>query len=294
MEKEEQKAYHRYIRGIILIGLAMLLFKLLVTGNIYNFIAPKMIKFTYIAFVVILIFGIVQVWGDGREKQHDYNCCKHHTTSKSGIKSFFVYVLFVVPIVSAFLFGSVTIDGSLAGKRGMNQSVQARSLERNEKEGKQVKFDEREVLVDSEETSNLATTYKTEEQVVKSMLGQRKLQVKDKDYVQTMNVIGQNVNWFKGKEITFLGFIYKDKDVTGNKAVVARYGITCCIADASVWGMIVTGKNIEKIPEETWVKITGLLDETTYKGTVFPLVKVNKIEKINKPTDPYVYDALPQ
>lgn len=117
MEKEEQKAYHRYIRGIILIGLAMLLFKLLVTGNIYNFIAPKMIKFTYIAFVVILIFGIVQVWRDGREKQHDCNCCKHHTTSKSGIKSFFVYVLFVVPIVSAFLFGSVTIDGSLAGKR---------------------------------------------------------------------------------------------------------------------------------------------------------------------------------
>lgn len=285
MEKEEQKAYHRYIRGIILIGLAMLLFKLLVTGNIYNFIAPKMIKFTYIAFVVILIFGIVQVWGDGREKQHDCNCCKHHTTSKSGIKSFFVYVLFVVPIVSAFLFGSVTIDGSLAGKRGMNQSVQSRSLERNEKEGEQVNFDGREVSVDPEETSNLSTTYKTEEQVVKSMLGQRKLQVKDKDYVQTMNVIGQNVNWFKGKEITFLGFIYKDKDVTGNKVVVARYGITCCIADASVWGMIVTGKNIEKIPEETWVKITGLLDETTYKGTVFPLVKVNKIEKINKPTD---------
>lgn len=85
----------------------------------------------------------------------------------------------------------------------MNQSVQARSLERNEKEGKQVKFDEREVLVDSEETSNLATTYKTEEQVVKSMLGQRKLQVKDKDYVQTMNVIGQNINWFKGKKLHF-------------------------------------------------------------------------------------------
>jgi len=84
------------------------------------------------------------------------------------------------------------------------------------------------------------------------------------------------------------------KDVTGNKAVVARYGITCCIADASVWGMIVTGQNVEKIPEETWVKITGLLDETTYKGTVFPLVKVNKIEKINKPNKPYVYDALPQ
>ncbi|SCC13857.1 TIGR03943 family protein [Bacillus cereus] len=294
MEKEEQKAYHRYIRGIILIGLAMLLFKLLVTGNIYNFIAPKMIKFTYIAFVVILLLGSLQVWRDGREKQDDCNCCKHHTALKPGMKSFCVYVLFVVPIISAFLFGSVTIDGSLAGKRGMNQSVQARSMEKNEKEGRQVNSDWREVLVEQDATSNLPTNYQTEEQLTKSMLGQRKIQVEDKDYVQTMSIIGQDVNGFKGKEITFAGFIYKDRDVTGNKAVVARYGITCCIADASVWGMIVTGKDVEKISEETWVKVTGILDKTTYKRTLFPLVKISKVEKINKPTDPYVYDALPQ
>ncbi|MGG5779993.1 TIGR03943 family putative permease subunit [Bacillus albus] len=290
MEGQEQKAYHRYIRGIILIGLAMLLFKLLVTGNIYNFIAPKMIKFTYIAFVVILLLGSLQVWRDGREKQDDCNCCKHHTALKSGMKSFFVYVLFVVPIISAFLFGGVTIDGSLAGKRGMNQSVQARSIEKNEKEGIQVNPDWQE----QDETSNLKVTDQVEEQLEKSMLGQRKIQVEDKDYVQTMSIIGQDVKRFKGKEITFSGFIYNDKDVTGDKVVVARYGITCCIADASVWGMIVAGEDVRKLPQETWVKITGLLDETTYKGTLFPLVKVNKVEKINKPTDPYVYDALPQ
>lgn len=291
MEEQEQKAYHRYIRGIILIGLAMLLFKLLVTGNIYNFIAPKMIKFTYIAFVVILLLGSLQVWRDGREKQDDCNCCKHHTALKSGMKSFFVYVLFVVPIVSAFLFGSVTIDGSLAGKRGMTQSVQARSMEKKEKEGIQANSNWKEILVDQDETSNLKVTDQVEEQLEKSMLGQRKIQVEDKDYVQTMSTIGQDVKGFKGKEITFSGFIYNDKDVKGDKAVVARYGITCCIADASVWGMIVAGENVKKLPQETWVKITGLLDETTYKGMLFPLVKVNKVEKINKPTDPYVYDA---
>ncbi|RAS98769.1 TIGR03943 family protein [Bacillus cereus] len=290
MEEKEQKAYHRYIRGIILIGLAMLLFKLFVTGNIYNFIAPKMIKFTYIAFVVILLLGSLQVWGDEREEQDDCNCCKHHTALKSGVKSFFVYVLFVVPIISAFLFGSVTIDGSLAGKRGMTQSVQGRSMEKNEKEGMQANTDWQE----QDETSNLKVTDQMEEQLEKSMLGQRKIQVEDKDYVQTMSIIGQDVKGFKGKEITFSGFIYNDKDVKGDKAVVARYGITCCIADASVWGMIVAGENVKKLPQETWVKITGLLDETTYKGTLFPLVKVNKVEKINKPTDPYVYDALPQ
>ena len=35
------------------------------------------------------------------------------------------------------------------------------------KRGEQVNFDGREVSVDPEETSNLSTTYKTEEQVVK-------------------------------------------------------------------------------------------------------------------------------
>lgn len=40
--------------------------------------------------------------------------------------------------------------------------------------------------------------------------------------------------------------------------------------------------------------VTGILDKTTYKRTLFPLVKISKVEKINKPTDPYVYDALPQ
>ncbi|CUB10963.1 hypothetical protein BN2127_JRS1_02749 [Bacillus cereus] len=149
-------------------------------------------------------------------------------------------------------------------------------------------------MVDQDEISNLPTNYQTEEQLTKSMLRQRKIQVEDKNYVQTMNIIGQDVYGFKGKEITFAGFIYKEKDVTGNKAVVARYGITCCIADASVWGMIVTGKDVEKISEETWVKVTGILDKTTYKRTLFPLVKISKVEKINKPIDPYVYDALPQ
>lgn len=167
MEEQEQKAYHRYIRGIILIGLAMLLFKLLVTGNIYNFIAPKMIKFTYIAFVVILLLGSLQVWRDGGEKWDDCNCCKHHTALKSGMKSFFVYVLFVVPIISAFLFGSVTIDGSLAGKRGMNQSVQARSMEKNEKGGIQANSVWKERLVDQDETSNLKVINQVEEQLEK-------------------------------------------------------------------------------------------------------------------------------
>ncbi|MFJ8531439.1 TIGR03943 family putative permease subunit [Bacillus sp. NPDC094106] len=296
MSSQKQKAFHRYIRGIILLGLAMLLFKLLVTGNIEHFIAPKMTRFTYVAFAVFLFLGCLQVCRNGEVEQKDCNCCAHHSAPESRMKVVLLYALFVIPIVSAFLFSNVTIDGSLASKRGMNQSAQAKSVEKQVIKEKQVSSDWRELLVDQEEEpiQNLPTSEQSSEQLEKTIMNQKKIQIEDKNYIQTMNIIGQDVLGFKGKEITFTGFVYNDKEVKGDKTVVARYGITCCIADASVWGMIVTGKEMKKFPEETWVQVTGLLDETTYKGTLFPLVKVSKVEKIEKPKDPYVYDALPQ
>ncbi|KFN03946.1 TIGR03943 family protein [Bacillus clarus] len=296
MTIEKKKAYHRYIRGIILIGLAMLLFKLLVTGNIDHFIAPKMIKFTYVAFAMFLFLGCLQVWSSNEKKQKDCECCGHHNISTSRGRTFLLYALFVIPIISAFLFSNVTIDGSLASKRGMNQSAQAKSMEGKAAPQRQVSSDRRELLVDQEEEpiQNLPASEQSEEELAKNILGQRKIQVEDKNYIQTMNIIGQDVLGFKGKEITFSGFIYNDKEVKGDKVVVARYGITCCIADASVWGLIVSGQDIKKLSEEMWVKVTGVLDETTYKGTLFPLVKVKKVEKIKKPKEPYVYDALSQ
>ncbi|MCX2826658.1 TIGR03943 family protein [Bacillus pseudomycoides] len=296
MRNQEQRRCHSYIRGIILIGFAMLLFKLLVTGNIDHFIAPKMIKFTYAAFAVSLLLGCVQVWKNGEEKQNACGCCEPQTVPKSKMGVFLLYALFLVPIVSAFLFSNVTIDGSLASKRGMNQNAQAKSVEKKVPQTKQVSSDWRELLVDKEEEpiQNLPASGQSSEELARNVLKQKTIQVDDKNYIQTMDVIGQDVLGFKGKQITFTGFIYNDKEVKGDKTVVARYGITCCIADVSVRGMIVSGDEINTLSEETWVKVTGTLDETTYKGTLFPLVKVSKVEKVEKPKDPYVYDALPQ
>ncbi|OUM49716.1 TIGR03943 family protein [Bacillus pseudomycoides] len=149
------------------------------------------------------------------------------------MKIVLLYALFVIPIVSAFLFSNVTINGSLAANREMNQSAQAKSVEQKVPQTKQISSDWRELLVDQEEEpiQNLPTS----EQLEKTIMNQKEIQIDDKNYIQTMNIIGKDVLGFKGKQITFTGFIYNDKEVKGDKIVVARYGITCCIADASVW-----------------------------------------------------------
>ncbi|MEI4830632.1 TIGR03943 family protein [Bacillus sp. FJAT-53711] len=298
MEEQEKKGFHIYIRGIILIGFAMLLFKLLITGHIDNFIAPRMVKLTYIATIVSLLLGCLQVWRSGNEKSKACHCCEGHVLPKTKIGTCFFYGLFLIPIISAFLFSSVSLDGSVAAKRGMNQSTQTKPQKEND--------DWKRLLVDGEEpqtanvpssqvssqVSSQASSQAPSEDLEKNLLEKKSIQINDKNYMDAMDIISRDVIGFKGKEINFSGFVYRDTDVKGAQVVVARYGITCCIADATVYGMIVSGEGITKLQNETWVTITGTLDETTYRGALFPLVKANKVEKIEAPKQPYVYENL--
>lgn len=290
MEEQEKRGFHIYIRGIILIGFAMLLFKLLITGHIDNFIAPRMIKLIYVATIVSLLLGCLQVWRSGNEKLKACHCCEGHVLPKTKIGTCFFYGLFLIPIISAFLFSSVSLDGSVAAKRGMNQSTQTKPQKEND--------DWKRLLVDGEEpqTANVpssqASSQAPSDDLEKELLKKKNIQINDKNYMAAIDIIGRDVIGFKGKEINFSGFVYRDTDVKGAQVVVARYGITCCIADATVYGMIVSGEGITKLQNETWVTITGTLDETTYRGALFPLVKANKVEKIEAPKQPYVYENL--
>ncbi|MFD0768809.1 TIGR03943 family putative permease subunit [Bacillus sp. CGMCC 1.60114] len=290
MEEQEKRGFHIYIRGIILIGFAMLLFKLLITGHIDNFIAPRMIKLIYVTTIVSLLLGCLQVWRSGNEKLKACHCCEEHVLPKTKIGTCFFYGLFLIPIISAFLFSSVSLDGSVAAKRGMNQSTQTKPQKEND--------DWKRLLVDGEEpqTANVpssqASSQAPSDDLEKELLKKKSIQINDTNYMAAMDIISRDVIGFKGKDIIFSGFIYRDTDVKGEQVVVARYGITCCIADATVYGMIVSGEEITKLQNETWVTIRGTLDETTYRGALFPLVKANKVEKIEAPKQPYVYENL--
>ncbi|MGF9966500.1 TIGR03943 family putative permease subunit [Bacillus rhizoplanae] len=306
MEEQEKRGFHIYIRGIILIGFAMLLFKLLITGHIDNFIAPRMIKLIYVTTIVSLLLGCLQVWRSGNEKLKACHCCEEHVLPKTKIGTCFFYGLFLIPIFSAFLFSSVSLDGSVAAKRGMNQSTQTKPQKEND--------DWKRLLVDGEEpqTANVpssqassqansqassqansqASSQAPSDDLEKELLKKKNIQINEKNYMAAMDIISRDVIGFKGKDIIFSGFVYRDTDVKGEQVVVARYGITCCIADATVYGMIVSGEGVTKLQNETWVTITGTLDETTYRGALFPLVKANKVEKIETPKQPYVYENL--
>jgi putative membrane protein len=58
---DESVSFHLLIRGMLLIGSMLFLFKLLLTNNITLLIAPKMVHFIYFTLFIFLILGVLLI-----------------------------------------------------------------------------------------------------------------------------------------------------------------------------------------------------------------------------------------
>ncbi|WP_028400003.1 TIGR03943 family putative permease subunit [Ectobacillus panaciterrae] len=282
----DRESFHMYIRGIIMLGFGMLLFKLLITGDIENFIAPKMLKFIGFTLFVSLLLGSMQILRSGEMKQ--YHCeCGNHSLPKTTIGSISLYALFLLPIVSAFLFSGAAIDGKVAAKRGVTLTgVQQAAAPDKSVAG---------LLSDTEEQPPQTIQQPPKgyyENLERKLLGSSSIEVNDDNYISAMDVIGQDVEGFAGKQISFTGFVHREEDLGKDKIVIARYGITCCVADASVLGMLAVGLNTSSLQEGEWIQVTGTLGKTTYIDTLLPIVQLQKIEKVAAPKTQYVYQKF--
>lgn len=283
----EQESFHQYIRGLLLIGFGMLLFKLLVTGHIENFIAPKMRGFAYFTLVVSFVLGVFQVWNHPKQQSCD---CGHHHEDKTRFSKGLMYALFLLSIVSGFLFSNVALDGSVAAKRGVTLAGTTSSQQPTG--GKDAVSS---LLADAEENPQLLQQTAPSgyyEKLEKTLLSQQHINVKDEDYISVMDVIGKDVMGFKGKQITFVGFVHREPDLDQNTIILARYGITCCTADASVLGMMATGQNVSSLQQGDWIQVTGTLGDTVYIDTLLPIVSIQSVKKISAPEMPYVYQQF--
>lgn len=307
----EKKAvnYQILLRGIILLGFALLTFKLLITNTIGYLIAPKMNSFMYFTAGTLLVLSIYYILSATSEKDQFVCQCDHHRPSKSRLKSFIYYTVFIFPILSGFLFFDHTIGTSVAIKRHIylgettNQLSNQHTLSPlsetwfNYMDGlnKIIPFDSEESFIGYELTEVDATEPPkplSESEYVslqETMIQQESFVIDDYHYVPMMGILKKGVIDFVGKEIETVGFIYREEGFSYNQVAIARFAMSCCVADATAHGLVAEG-DVTKLKNDTWVRVKGIIDTTEYnKGTV-PVLKITSIEKISEPEQPYVYN----
>jgi putative membrane protein len=312
MLKEEQDwGFHTYIRGIILIGFMLLLIGLIANGKLGLFIAPKMRPFAYFAIVIFGILGVSQFFRStrkGQEEELACDCGVDHRPKGSSIKHFFVYLLFVIPILTGFILPEKSMDSSIADKRGVKYGSGLYTKPTTETaDGKTVptqKVDVDEYLKDPEAyIEKIEENIQEEnpiqyvdvndyyEEFASKLDNKDQVNVTSENYLDVMSVVDIYLDRFLGKEMTTLGFVYREENMPEDQVVIARFAMNCCSADSAVYGTIVTGPDVKNWKKDTWYEISGKIDKTTFNRQKLPLVIVNDYKKVKEPKDPYVYPS---
>lgn len=308
--KKSDHDFHIYLRGIILIGFMLLLIGLITSGKLTYYVAPKMHIFVYFAIAIFGILGVMQFFRRSQQHHHEDGCgCGvDHTPKGTPLKHFLIYMLFVIPLLTGFMMPEKAMDSSVAEKRGIRygSGLYAKPAQKTE-DGKVVATEEIDVeayledpegyLKEMEENvkkENPVETYDVTEyyeKFGKKLLKQDKVKVTSEHYLDTMSVLDIYLDQFKGKKIETTGFVYREDGMEEDQAVIARFSMNCCSADAVVYGTIVEGDQVSKLKTDTWFTITGTIDETEYNNVRLPLVKVESLKKIEPLKDPYVYPS---
>ncbi|MFH0984144.1 MAG: TIGR03943 family protein [Candidatus Omnitrophota bacterium] len=107
------------------------------------------------------------------------------------------------------------------------------------------------------------------------------------------------LDFYEGKKVEITGYVYRRSDFKPNQFVVARSYMWCCSFDASPVGPLCEWDRAPELTNDTWVKVEGLITREHFIDAYYeetgdiPIIKVEKIERVSKPENPYVYARNP-
>ena len=92
----------------------------------------------------------------------------------------------------------------------------------------------------------------------------------------------------ENEPVAVTGFVYTDERFAPNQFMVARYVVTCCVADAQPLGLIVEVDG--DLPAfDSWVAIDGAFGTIAFDGEESPAIVATDVRPIKEPRQPYIY-----
>lgn len=111
-------------------------------------------------------------------------------------------------------------------------------------------------------------------------------EITDKNFVDCIEKIHNNIDENVNKTIKLSGFVYTLADFKDEFFICGRY--MTIDNDTQVAGYMCSYKGDIKLVENEWIEITGSIIKGEYNGEI-PVIKVNTITKIPAPANMYVH-----
>jgi len=312
---------HYYIRSYLLLGFSFLLADLTATGKLGYYLAPRMHALAYVTLAILVVLtGASFRQAIMGPTQYDCDCADSHGVPKGFWKSAVIYSLFLLPLAMSFFLPDKILGSAVAEKRGLTLAAgevkreialtQAKT-ENNRSSAKQQQTEGKlpvtaETVPQSNASKQQASpTPKTEEEIRQLFADQQfgdfytalavnfykqpVIELNDKVFLDGLTTLELYPKQFSGKKLTTLGFVYREQGMKQNQFVAARFSVSCCTADASVYGLLIESEQGSKIAKDSWVQVTGTLESRNTDGYESLVLKAEQIKPVKAPKDPYVY-----
>ncbi len=94
---------------------------------------------------------------------------------------------------------------------------------------------------------------------------------------------------FNGQPVDIIGFVYREPDFAEDQFMVARFTLSCCVADASALGLPVTYTGAGELEEGAWVHVIGQMKVGDFGEDLMPIIQPDDIVTVEQPEHPYLY-----
>ncbi|MFZ5824913.1 MAG: TIGR03943 family putative permease subunit [Bacillota bacterium] len=115
------------------------------------------------------------------------------------------------------------------------------------------------------------------------------LQITPQNFVQMMFELYDYPEKYAGKRVVMEGFVFHPPDLTGSDFAVVRLVVTCHVAHAYPDGLVAYLPGQERPKQDLWYRVEGQLEPWTYREKTTLKLKIERATPLEKPADPYVY-----
>lgn len=92
-----------------------------------------------------------------------------------------------------------------------------------------------------------------------------------------------------GQPADLIGFVYREPSFGANEFMVARFTISCCVADSSALGVPAVYDGAADIATDRWVRVLGTFEVRPFRDDEVPVLMVTSLETVEQPEHPYLY-----
>lgn len=238
------------VKTFLLLGMGVYFIVNIASGNLTNYINERFSWLSYVAVVLFLLLGAASAYELWRNRGHQHEHHHDHDDEHSHTPlSWPVLAVVAIPLLLGTLIPSRPLGSAAVDG---NISLNAASMTN-------------------------ATTF-TSDPLKWNVL----------DWLRAFNN-ADDVSSFNGKQADVVGFVYRELKLEKNQMMVARFTVSCCVADASAIGLPVVWDKAADFAPDTWVQVKGKFQVGEFRGDSVPILVAESVTPVDQPEHPYLY-----